>query len=151
LRTHFRPGCLVSHVHFTNGVSPAVSSFRCMDCPAAPAQGLDCRTPIAPIRSSIRSRSTSQNFSAETRSRSGASTSAAPSRSVGWCCQGRERLFDFRSLRVDFVHLFSVIWFASGCSIGSAKSQSANPAITDTSLIRIYSVCHEHIVTPTCF
>ncbi len=112
--------------HFTNGVSPAVSSFRCMDCAAAPAQGLDCRTPIASIRSSIRSRSISQNFSAETRSRSGASTSAAPSRSVGWCCQRRERLFDFRSLRVDFVHLFSVIWFASGCSIGSAKSQSAN-------------------------
>ena len=88
--------------HFTNAVSPVVSSFRCMDCPGAPAHGLDCRTPIASIRSSIRSRSTSQNFSAERRSRSRASTSAASSRSLGWRCDGRERLFDFRSLRLDF-------------------------------------------------
>jgi hypothetical protein len=102
---------------FTNAVSPVVSSFRCMDCPAAPAQGLDCRTPIAPIRSPIRLRSTSQDLSAERRSRSGASTSAASSRSLGWRCHGRERLFDFRSLRVDFVNLFSVTWFASRCSL----------------------------------
>ena len=103
--------------HFSDAVSPVVSSFRCMDCPAAPAHGLDCRTPIASIRSSIRSRSTSQNFSAERRSRSGASTSAASSRSLGWRCHGRERLFDFRSLRVDFVNFFSVTWFPSRCSL----------------------------------
>ena len=73
--------CLVSHVHFLSPmrVSPVVSSFRCMVCPAAPAHRLDCRTPIASIRSSIRSRSTSQNFSAERRSRLGASTLAASS------------------------------------------------------------------------
>ena len=107
----FKAACLLfgfsCSFHFTNAVSPVVSSFRCLDCPAAPAHGSDCRTPIASIRSSIRSRSTSQNFSAERRSRSGASTSAASSRSLGWRCDGRERLFDFRIICAFYTSIWA--------------------------------------------
>ena len=61
------PFGLVSHVHFLSSMRyhRLYQVSLVLDCPVAPAQGLDCRTPIAPIRSPIRSRSTSQNFSAE--------------------------------------------------------------------------------------
>ena len=102
--------CLVSHVHFLSPMRyHRFIKFPLYGLSSAPALGSDCRTPIAPIRSPIRSRSTSQNFSAERRSRSGASTSAASSRSLGWRCDGRERLFDFRIICAFYTSIWGTL------------------------------------------
>src|SRR4029077_4792236 len=94
---------------------------------------------LASRRSSIKSRSTSQNLSDESRSLSVSSVSADSSPSITSGCHGSERLLDCRDLRLDFdirqrlcprraapinippSSILSVGYYASQCADGCEK------------------------------